>query len=179
MSKFPPLGKRSLTAALPHFNFQRTSPAEVTQTINKVGSTVIVMIETLEALNHIDEIAAVEGVDTLLLGANDLSLEMGIPGDWDHADFRNALMTIATACESHGKCFGIAGIYTRPAICKLAVQDLGARFVLGHLDIGLLAMVCLSKIWGLCSFQQLIFIIQAMNRNVEMLRELEQTEPGS
>ncbi|KAK4503154.1 hypothetical protein PRZ48_006582 [Zasmidium cellare] len=145
MSKFPPLGKRSLTAALPHFNFQRTSPAEVTETINNIGSTVIVMIETLEALNHIDGIAAIEGVDILLLGANDLSLEMGIPGDWDHTDFRNALMTIATACTYHGKCFGIAGIYTRPAICKLAVQELGARFVLGHLDIGLLAMTVICR----------------------------------
>ncbi|KAF2165443.1 hypothetical protein M409DRAFT_24292 [Zasmidium cellare ATCC 36951] len=151
--KFPPLGKRSLTAALPHFNFQRTSPAEVTQTINNVGSTVIVMIETPQALDNIDAIAAVEGVDILLLGANDLSLEVGIPGDWDHAEFRNALTKIAAACQDHAKCFGIAGIYTRPAVCQWAVQELGARFVLGHLDIGLLAM--------------------AMNRNAEMLRDLE------
>lgn len=110
------------------------------------------MVETTECLANIDAIAAVDGVDVLLLGANDLSLELGILGNWEHPVFQNALKTIAAAAQKAGKIFGIAGLYTRPDICKYAVRNLGAKYVLGHLDIGLLAM--------------------AMNKNAEMLREM-------
>jgi 2-keto-3-deoxy-L-rhamnonate aldolase RhmA len=151
-TKFPPKGKRSLTAALPQFDFQRIAAKDLMQQLNSSGSTVFIMVETVECLENIDAIAAVEGVDVLLLGANDLSLELGILGEWEHAKFQNALETIAAAAQRAGKIFGLAGLYTRPDICKYAVRNLGARYILGHLDIGLLAM--------------------AMNKNVEQLREM-------
>jgi 2-keto-3-deoxy-L-rhamnonate aldolase RhmA len=151
-TKFPPKGKRSLTAALPQFDFQRIAAKDLMQQLNSAGSTVFIMVETVECLENIDAIAAVEGVDVLLLGANDLSLELGILGEWEHAKFQNALETIAAAAQRAGKIFGLAGLYTRPDICKYAVRNLGARYILGHLDIGLLAM--------------------AMNKNVEQLREM-------
>jgi 2-keto-3-deoxy-L-rhamnonate aldolase RhmA len=122
------------------------------QQLDSAGSTVFIMIETRKCLENIDAIAAVEGVDVLLLGANDLSLELGIQGDWDHFKFQAALQTVATAAQRAGKIFGIAGLYTRPDICKRVVTDLGARYILGHLDIGLLAM--------------------AMNKNMEQLRDM-------
>ena len=103
-------------------------------------------------MENIDAIAAVEGVDVLLLGANDLSLELGIMGEWEHAKFQAAVETVATAAHRAGKIFGLCGLYTRPDICKHAVRELGARYILGHYDIGLLAM--------------------AMNKNVEHLREM-------
>lgn len=151
-TKFPPKGKRSLTAALPQFDFQRIAAKDLMQQLNSAGSTVFIMVETAECLENIDAIAAVDGVDVLLLGANDLSLELGILGEWEHAKFKNALETVASAAQRAGKIFGLAGLYTRPDICKYAVRHLGARYILGHLDIGLLAM--------------------AMNKNVEQLREM-------
>ncbi|QKX61854.1 uncharacterized protein TRUGW13939_09010 [Talaromyces rugulosus] len=132
-TKFPPKGKRSLTAALPQFDFQRIAAKDLMQQLNSAGSTVFIMVETVECLENIDAIAAVDGVDVLLLGANDLSLELGILGEWEHAKLQNALETIAAAAQR-------------------AVRNLGARYILGHLDIGLLAM--------------------AMNKNVEQLREM-------
>ncbi len=110
------------------------------------------MVETTECLENIDAIAAIEGVDVLLFGANDLSLELGILGDWEHLKFQTALETVAAAAQRAGKIFGIAGLYTRPDICKHIVRNLGARYILGHLDIGLLAM--------------------AMNKNMEQLRDM-------
>jgi 2-keto-3-deoxy-L-rhamnonate aldolase RhmA len=151
--KFPPRGKRSLTAALPHFGYGRVSAKEVIKQLNDVGSSAFIMVETAECLRNIEAIAAIEGVDVLLLGANDLSLELGILGQWEHETFLSALKTIAAAAHKHGKVFGIAGLYTRPDICKRAVSELNARYILGHLDLGLLSM--------------------AMNKNVELLRELE------
>lgn len=151
-TKFPPVGKRSLTATLPQFGYQRVGAKFTIQQLDSVGSTVFILVETVECLENIDAIAAVEGVDVLLLGANDLSLELGILGEWEHAKFQAALETVAAAAHKAGKIFGLCGLYTRPDICKRAVKDLGARYILGHYDIGLLAM--------------------AMNKNVELLREM-------
>lgn len=120
--------------------------------LDTIGSTVFVLVETRECLQNIDAIAAIEGVDVLLFGANDLTLELGIRRDWDSAVFHDALRAVADAARKAGKVFGIAGMYTRPDICKRAVNELGARYVVGHFDIGLLAM--------------------GMNTNVEQLREM-------
>jgi len=152
-TKFPPKGKRSLTAALPQFGYQKVGAHDVIQQLNSLGSTVFIMVETVECLENIEAIGAIDGVDVLLLGANDLSLELGILGEWEHVKFKTALRTVAAAAHKAGKTFGISGLYTRPDICKWAVRDLGARYVLGHLDIGLLSM--------------------AMNRNIEQLRNME------
>ncbi|KAI1084310.1 Pyruvate/Phosphoenolpyruvate kinase [Whalleya microplaca] len=153
MTKYPPKGQRSLTAALPQFDFQRVAARDVIPQLDSKGSTVIIQVETRRCLENIDAIAAVEGVEVLLLGANDLSLELGILGDWEHPQFQNALETISTAARKSGKIFGVAGLYSRPDICKHIVKNLGARYVLGHLDIGLLAI--------------------AMNKNMEQLRDLD------
>ncbi|RDW71015.1 hypothetical protein BP6252_07578 [Coleophoma cylindrospora] len=152
-TKFPPRGRRSLTAALPQFDFQRVAAREVIQQLDSLGSTVFIMVETSECLGNIEAIAAVEGVDVLLLGANDLSMELGILGEWEHELFQAAVSAIATAAKRAGKIFGIAGLYTRPDICTRGVREYGARYILGHLDIGLLAM--------------------AMHKNMEHLRAME------
>ncbi|TVY90687.1 2-keto-3-deoxy-L-rhamnonate aldolase [Lachnellula willkommii] len=152
-TKFPPKGTRSLTAALPQFDFQRIGAKDLIQQLDSIGSTVFIMVETRECLENIDAIAAIEGVDVLLLGANDLSLELGILGEWEHPRFQAVLETVAGAAQRAGKVFGLAGLYTRPDICKRVVQDLGARYILGHLDMGLLAM--------------------AMNKNMEQLRGMD------
>ncbi|KAI1618770.1 Pyruvate/Phosphoenolpyruvate kinase [Exophiala viscosa] len=151
-TKFPPKGKRSLTAALPHFHFQKIGAADLVQQLDSTCSTVFIQVETRECLENIEAIAAVDGVDVLLVGANDLSLELGVLGEWEHQTFQAALKKVAATARRNGKVFGIAGMYSRPDICKRIVRDMGARYVLGQFDIGLLAM--------------------AMNKNVEMLRDL-------
>lgn len=152
-TKFPPKGRRSLTAALPQFDFQRVGAKDVIRQLDSIGSTVFIIVETRQCLEDIDAIAEVDGVDVLLLGANDLSLELGILGEWEHEIFQNALRAVAAAAHEAGKIFGIAGLYTRPDICRYAVRNLHARYILGHLDMGLLAM--------------------AMNKNMEQLREMD------
>ena len=67
----------------------------------------IVQIETLEALDNLDAIAAVEGVDVLFIGPADLSMSMGIFGQFDHPRFVTALKNIIEAGEKAGKAIGI------------------------------------------------------------------------
>merc|ERR1719253_803084 len=64
---------------------------------------VCVMIETVEALANLDEIAQVEGLDCLILGANDLSAALGVPYENEHPKVVEATDRIIAAAKKHGK----------------------------------------------------------------------------
>jgi 2-keto-3-deoxy-L-rhamnonate aldolase RhmA len=63
---------------------------------------VIAQIESVSGLDAIDEIAAVDGLDCLLLGPVDMSISMGIPGQFEHPEFRAAFDRVIQACNDHG-----------------------------------------------------------------------------
>ena len=67
----------------------------------------VVQIETAEALNHLDEIAALDGVDVLFIGPADLTMELGIFGQFDHPMFKDAVQKIIAAAKKAGKATGI------------------------------------------------------------------------
>lgn len=67
----------------------------------------VVQIETVEVLNHLDEVAAIDGVDVLFIGPADLSMEMGIFGQFDHPRFKEALKKTVDAAQKAGKATGI------------------------------------------------------------------------
>ncbi|KAL2867218.1 uncharacterized protein BJX67DRAFT_353426 [Aspergillus lucknowensis] len=67
------------------------------------------MIETrgsIESIESIDSIASTTGVDVLLIGSNDLSIELGVPGDFASDVFRDALVKVSAAAKRHGKIRG-------------------------------------------------------------------------
>ncbi|KAI1616210.1 Pyruvate/Phosphoenolpyruvate kinase-like domain-containing protein [Exophiala viscosa] len=134
ISKYPPQGKRSMTGQLPQFAMVLQTAPKVTGPSNDIGSTVFVMIETREGIDNLDDIASVKGVDVLLVGANDLSIELGMPADFENETFQAALKRISDACKKHGKIMGLAGIYDRPKLQKWAISDLGVGFMLGQQD---------------------------------------------
>ncbi|MFT5365805.1 MAG: 4-hydroxy-2-oxoheptanedioate aldolase [Candidatus Latescibacterota bacterium] len=69
--------------------------------------TTVVQIETVEALNAIDDIAAVDGVDVLFVGPMDLTVNMGIRGQFDHPDYIAARKKVSEAAQNAGKAAGI------------------------------------------------------------------------
>lgn len=71
---------------------------------------VIPQCETAEALSDIETIAAMDGVDGIFIGPFDLSISMGMPGDFENPQFRAALARILSACRAAGKpCLIFAG----------------------------------------------------------------------
>ena len=124
---------------LPHVGFKPVSIAETPRIGNAQLSTVIVMIESPEAVINVDAISAVEGVDVVLIGTNDLSIELGIPGDFDHPRFIESVEKVAASVKKQGKVLGVAGIYNRPDILHSFIHEHGARFVVGHVDLPLVA----------------------------------------
>src|SRR5438876_1174056 len=81
--KYPPVGHRSMGGIGPHYGLRSASSGEAASALNAANLTVV-MLETPTAIANAEEIAAVPGVDVLLIGTNDLCAEMGI-----HGDFRN------------------------------------------------------------------------------------------
>ena len=78
-AKFPPIGKRSAAGAYPMFDY-RPVPASQTVSALNDATLVVCMIETPEGVNNVEEIAKVDGVDVIHIGANDLLTAMGKPG---------------------------------------------------------------------------------------------------
>ncbi|KAJ5238019.1 hypothetical protein N7489_008110 [Penicillium chrysogenum] len=137
--KYPPQGCRSMTGQLPQFGLQGIPVQETIRQANQSASTVFAMIESHDAVERAGEIAAVEGVDVILVGSLDLSIELGIPGQFNSEQYRTALETVSKACRTHGKIFGLAGIYDDPVIQDWAINELGVRFMLVQQDTSLIS----------------------------------------
>ena len=132
--RYPPEGIRG-AAGSPRAAGFGTNFSEYFSRANKDLITVI-QIERKEALDCIDEIAAVDGVDVLFIGPLDLSISLGIPMQFDHPLFLEARKKVVKAALLAGKAPGI----TTPNADQLQeVIDLGFTFLAVGGDTGLIA----------------------------------------
>ena len=107
--RFPPHGRRSATGMVPQLGM-RPTPAKVLNEALDELTTVQVLLETPEGIANAEAIAALDGVDILAIGANDLTAELGVPGDYQDPRVREAVATVAAACRRHGKLLQLGGI---------------------------------------------------------------------
>ncbi|KAF2098810.1 HpcH/HpaI aldolase [Rhizodiscina lignyota] len=135
-AKFTPVGKRSAGGGLPHLQY-RSPPAEVANSLCNEATLVIPMIETLEALEAVNEIAAVPGVDALFMGSSDMTAEMGIPGEYDNKKLMDAYERMISACTRNGKFAGVGGLQTRLDLAE-KVCGMGAGWISSAMDSALL-----------------------------------------
>jgi len=131
--KYPPIGHRSVGGWGPHYQLGKLSTGDAVTVLNKSNLTVV-MLETPLAIQNAAEIAAVPGVDVLLIGSNDLCAEMGIPGDFGNDRLADAYGVMIAACEKTGKFPGMAGIYNEAIMPRYI--GMGARFILSGQDGG-------------------------------------------
>jgi len=129
--KYPPVGHRSMGGIGPHYGLRSVPVGEAAEALN-VANLTVVMLETPTAIENADAIAAVPGIDVLLIGTNDLCAEMGIPGDFGSERVTAAYRTTVAACNKHSKYAGIGGVYTEDLLSRYV--DMGVRFILGGQD---------------------------------------------
>jgi 2-keto-3-deoxy-L-rhamnonate aldolase RhmA len=129
--RYPPAGTRSWGGGISQFAFAPPSIAEAQAQIN-TETLVCCMIETAEAVANADAIAAVPGVDALLIGTSDLSSDMGIAGQMGHERVQAAYRAVIEACRKHGKQPGMGGVYDETWARTYA--QWGAKFILGGSD---------------------------------------------
>jgi 2-keto-3-deoxy-L-rhamnonate aldolase RhmA len=130
--KYPPQGHRSVAGGMPYFGFRAVPIAEAAATMN-AETLIVVMLETPQAIDNAEAIAAVSGVDVLLIGTNDLAMELGMPGQFEHARIVSAYERVIAACQKHGKWPGMGGVYGEPLLAKYST--LGMRMLLAGNDL--------------------------------------------
>ncbi|MCW5746885.1 MAG: aldolase [Alphaproteobacteria bacterium] len=141
--RYPPVGHRSVAGAMPQVAFQAVPPAEATKAVND-ALLVVVMLETPKAIANAEAIAAVPGIDVLLIGTNDLTTEMGMPGKLDAPEVANAYAAVVAACGKHGKWAGMGGVYVPPLMEKYI--GMGARMILAGNDFSFLMEMARTRV---------------------------------
>lgn len=148
--RYAPLGHRSAAGSLPTLGYASLPQPEINRRGNQ-ETLLIAMIETPEAVENADAIAAVEGIDTVHVGSTDLSTEMGIAGDYKHERMRAAFEKVAAAAKKHGKSMGVGGV-REDLEFQTWLLKLGVRYLTGGSDTG--------------------YILSAGRADVKRLREL-------
>lgn len=115
--RYPPVGRRSIGGTMPQLGFAQLPPGESTKIVND-NLLVIVMLESPLSIRNADAIAAVPGIDVLLIGTSDLTLEMGLPGQLMHEKVVSAYQAVVDACRRHKKWAGMGGVYTDEGLVK-------------------------------------------------------------
>ena len=142
-AKYPPLGARGLSGALPQLGYRSVPAAQALPALN-AATMVVVQFESAASLAAMEEIIAVDGVDMVLIGVNDLLADLGIPGDYDHPRVREAYAKTIAACRRRGKHCGVGGLATRPDLVAEFVQ-MGARYVSTGTDLAFLIGACTAR----------------------------------
>jgi 2-keto-3-deoxy-L-rhamnonate aldolase RhmA len=103
--KYTPEGRRGVALGIAHDRYQPGSIKAKFEAANK-RTTLFAQIETAEGVANADKIAAVPGVDCLWIGHMDLSVSLGVPGEFDNPKFHQAVVKVAAAARKHGKSLG-------------------------------------------------------------------------
>ena len=135
-TRFLPKGDRAAPNVYLHFGYQPISHQHAANILNE-HTMCVVLLESRQAIRNADEIAAVEGVDVLWVGASDLSFDLGIPGESAHPMIEDACKTVIAAAQKNGKYAGVGGVSDNDALKKYIKY--GIRFISSGVDSGFLA----------------------------------------
>ena len=106
LSKYAPLGARGISTMRPHSNYNPGKLAEYTRKAN--GRTMLfAQIETRLGVSNAEKIAAVAGIDGLLIGPNDLACDLGHMGQFHTPDMEEAIGQVLQAAKDNGLPCGI------------------------------------------------------------------------
>ena len=98
--KYPPAGSRGVALGIAHDAYQVGGPEFFAQA--NEANAVILLLETAKAFEHLDEIISVAGIDVAWMGHYDLTVSMGIPGEFEHPRFLEAMDALVASCRRHG-----------------------------------------------------------------------------
>ena len=123
---YPPMGERGIGAALARASQWNRIPNYLHQANEQIS--VLLQVETQQAINNIEEIAAVEGVDGVFIGPSDLSGSMGHIGNPSHPEVVAAIEHAIEVIQAHGKAVGILSLDPAQAqqYAKRGVKFIGA-----------------------------------------------------
>jgi 2-keto-3-deoxy-L-rhamnonate aldolase RhmA len=123
--RFPPAGKRGYGVNPTMVSYEGRSFAEIIEHQNR-NIVAVVQFETRVAMDRADELLSVPGVDIAMVGPADLSISLGVPGDFDNPLMISSISALIEKCNRHGV---VPGIQTRSVAMAKAWAERGMRFV--------------------------------------------------
>jgi len=135
--KYPPLGERGACGAQrgQGYGFGYDNYVDYVHRANE-NSLLMIQIEHIDAVNAIDDILSVSGIDGTFIGPYDLSMSMGLPGQLDHADVKSAKQRVLNATRTRGLAAGIHIVHPDSDLDDLEQHvSLGYQFVALGTDI--------------------------------------------
>jgi 2-keto-3-deoxy-L-rhamnonate aldolase RhmA len=146
-AKYPPLGRRG-AGGRARYLYEARGVAEAVEEAN-AETMVVVQVESPAAVANLNGIASVPGLDVVCIGPQDLSINLGIPGQVDHPTFIETVKEIVGTCANYGI---PVGMVSREAATFRQWYDLGVRFLVCNSDGN--------------------YIVQGATRDVQTLREI-------
>jgi 2-keto-3-deoxy-L-rhamnonate aldolase RhmA len=143
---FPPQGRRSSGGPALQLGYQPVGAEELAVRLNR-ATLLCVMLESPRAVSAVGAIAAVDGIDLVLVGTQDLSSALGVPGAVDSPQVVEQYERVASACAAAGTAFGVAGVQSPDVIARYVA--LGARFVSAGSDADLLRRAATDRVAAL------------------------------
>jgi len=123
--KFPPVGIRGFGLTVMQSNYEPVTIPEMIAHRNENGM-VVLQIETVKALEAREELLSVAGIDVVMVGPVDLSISLGVPGEFEHPKFIEAIDQIRDTCVAKGI---VPGIQCRGVALSKFCRDRGFRFL--------------------------------------------------
>lgn len=116
--KYYPEGQRPMNLKGPHTDYAAEKPEAIIEHLNRETLTVV-MVETRKAIDNLEEIVQVEGVDAVMIGPDDLSQDLGVP----------AQMQSPVLLEAYEEIFGICRKYDMPFGLSAQSPEMAERWV--------------------------------------------------
>lgn len=123
--KYPPQGTRGFGFMAPQLDYEQCTMPEIMDHLN-AQTTVIVQFETTLSIERCDELLTVPGIDVAMVGPTDLSISLGVPGEFDHPKILEAINVFIAACERHKV---VPGIHCRDYHMAMPWLRRGMRFL--------------------------------------------------
>jgi 2-keto-3-deoxy-L-rhamnonate aldolase RhmA len=146
-AKYPPLGRRG-AGGRARYAYEARGVAEAVEEAN-AETVVVVQVESPQAVVNLDGIASVPGLDVVCIGPQDLSINLGVPGQVDHPTFIETVKEIVGTCSKYNI---PVGMVSREAPTFRQWYGLGVRFLVCNSDGN--------------------YIVQGATRDVQTLREI-------
>jgi 2-keto-3-deoxy-L-rhamnonate aldolase RhmA len=124
-TKFPPVGIRGFGLTAVQVQYEKVTIPQIIEHLNE-HVMVVLQIETKLAVERRDELLAVPGVDAVLVGPVDLSISLGVPGDFQHPKMVEAMEQIRDSCIAHGV---VPGTQTRTLTLAKFWRERGMLFL--------------------------------------------------
>jgi 2-keto-3-deoxy-L-rhamnonate aldolase RhmA len=134
-TRYPPQGHRGSAFGVAHDNYAVRDPA-ATMALANANTLLMAKIETAKGVANADTILSVPGIDVGFVGHTDLSVSLGMPGQFDRPEFIAARDAVVGACRKHGKA---AGCSSPSVAAGIAWIEAGFRLVTYSGDIWIFA----------------------------------------